>query len=306
MGEVETPTEGTRTSAESPAPSVEAPGSMETPSVSESPTVGVSPAEAIGPGRVQSLPSSLEARGSVGTPSDDATPTVGVSSAGAIGPGEVETPTGGDLPVNTPAGRVDRPTDGIPPTVGQCDVLQGRESTTVGESAGPVALHGTSELPHHQPGKGRGWWATTSGVCFEAKRVQRVAAARHSLSLGEERVYETLWNAAEKDGVAPETSNSKVFSLGYDRIARLVRLNEKSVRLLIPKLIAKQALEVIAAENSAGQVGRTYRIFSEEELLRRQQAANLTVVVKNGRAVEFVWPVHSTVGEPPTFRSRYS
>jgi hypothetical protein len=110
------------------------------------------------------------------------------------------------------------------------------------------------------------------------------------MSLGEERVYQTLWNASDRDGVVAEGRESKVFTLGYDRIARLVRLNEKSVRLLMPKLIAKRILEVIAAEHSAGQIGRTYRIFSGEEILARQRAANLTTVVKNGRAVEFVWP----------------
>ena len=132
------------------------------------------------------------------------------------------------------------------------------------------------------------------------------------MSLGEERVYETLWHARESDGVFAESRRSKTFSLGYDRIARLVRLNEKSVRILLPKLIAKRILEVVAAEDSASRIGRTYRIFSYEEILERQRAANLTAVVKNGRAVEFVWHVEEidspgsspgvtpTVGDLPT------
>jgi len=82
-----------------------------------------------------------------------------------------------------------------------------------------------------------------------------------------------------------------LFTLGYDRIARVVRLNEKSVRLLLPKLISKQVLEILAAEHSASRTGRTYRIFSPDAILRRQQAANLRHIVKNGRAVEFVWPI---------------
>jgi hypothetical protein len=100
-----------------------------------------------------------------------------------------------------------------------------------------------------------------------------------------------------------ESKKSKTFSLGYDRIARLVRLNEKSVRVLLPKLINKKILEVVAAENSASQIGRTYRIFNYEEILDRQRAANLTSVVKNGRAVEFVWPEAAAVGETPTVGS---
>jgi hypothetical protein len=120
------------------------------------------------------------------------------------------------------------------------------------------------------------------------------------MSLGEERVYQTLWHARETDGIFIESKKSKTFSLGYDRIAHLVRLNEKSVRVLLPKLIIKKILEVVAAENSASRIGRTYRIFNYEEILERQRAANLTNVVKNGRAVEFVWPEGATVGGTPT------
>jgi hypothetical protein len=108
------------------------------------------------------------------------------------------------------------------------------------------------------------------------------------MSLGEERVYRTLWHAQESDGVTADSARSKTFSLGYDRLAKLVDLNEKSVRVLLPKMIAKKILEVVAPEDSAGQIGRTYRIFGEDEILARQRAAGLTEVVKNGRAVEFV------------------
>ena len=130
--------------------------------------------------------------------------------------------------------------------------------------------------------------------------MQRVFIAQHSMSLGEERVYQTLWHGRESDGVFAESKRSKTVCLGYDRMAGLVRLNEKSVRVLLPKLIHKKILEVVAAENSASRLGRTYRIFSYEEILGRQRAANLTHVVKNGRAIEFVWPEGSAVGETPS------
>jgi hypothetical protein len=142
----------------------------------------------------------------------------------------------------------------------------------------------------------RGWWVDASGARYEAKRVQRVVLAQHSMSLGEERVYETLWHGRESDGIFAESRKSKIFSLGYDRMARLVRLNEKSVRLLLPKLIGKKILEVVAAEDSGNRIGRTYRIFSYEEILERQRGAGMTSIVKNGRAVEFVWPVEALDG----------
>lgn len=144
------------------------------------------------------------------------------------------------------------------------------------------------------------WWVDSAGTRYESKRVLRVVIAQHSMSLGEERVYQTLWHGRESDGILTETRKSKTFSLGYDRISRLVRLNEKSVRVLLPKLINKKILEVVAAENSASRLGRTYRIFNYEEILERQRVANLRNVVKNGRAVEFVWPEDTaSVGESP-------
>jgi hypothetical protein len=143
-----------------------------------------------------------------------------------------------------------------------------------------------------------------AGRRYEGKRVQRVKIVGHSMSLGEERIYQTLWQASERDGIVPDGERSKRFSLGYDRIARLVRLNEKSVRLLLPKLIRKKILEVVAAESSADRLGRTYRIFDAETILERQQAARLTDVVKNGRAVEFVWAETPTVGASPPDQRR--
>ncbi|MBM3734657.1 MAG: hypothetical protein FJW39_02635 [Acidobacteria bacterium] len=144
-----------------------------------------------------------------------------------------------------------------------------------------------------------GFWRDGAGTLFPAKRVAEVKSAAHSMTLGEERFYQSVWNAGADDGVVVESDQSRIFSLGYDRLAALVRLDEKSVRALIPKLAAKQILEILAPEESATRTGRTYRIFGPAEVLARQRRAGLTHVVKNGRAVEFVTPsdhVSPTVG----------
>lgn len=141
-------------------------------------------------------------------------------------------------------------------------------------------------------------WVDSDGTQYEAHRVQRIAIAQQSMALGEERVYQALWHAKESDGVFFQDRRTKIFSLGYDRLARLVRLNEKSVRMLLPKLISKKILEVVASENSATRTGRKYRVFSYEEILDRQRAANLLHIVKNGRAVEFV-QAQSADDHPP-------
>jgi hypothetical protein len=145
------------------------------------------------------------------------------------------------------------------------------------------------------------WVSIVTGVHYESKRVQRVTLAQQSMGLGEERVYQTLWHAKPSEGVTQLNRRMKSFSLGYDRLARLTRLNEKSIRDLMPKLIEKKILEIVMKEDSWTRTGRTYYIYSYEEILERQRAADLCYVVKNGRAVEFVRPAAQvTVGVPPT------
>lgn len=255
------------------------------------------------------------------------TPTVGETSATA--PSEVGAPTVGESMLEDAKNTADpeaAPTVGLTTSTGVSPTEE--HSPTVGHTLAVDSLPRLVPVPARSSGRPRqspytvasgvghpptvgvtpsalraGWWVDSLGTRYEGKRVQRVVIAQHSMSLGEERVYETLWHAREGDGVYTESRRSKTFSLGYDRIARLVRLNEKSVRLLLPKLIQKKILEVVAAEHSASRTGRTYRIFSYEEILERQRAANLTAVVKNGRAVEFVWPVQEgdgSVGVAPT------
>jgi hypothetical protein len=155
------------------------------------------------------------------------------------------------------------------------------------------------------------WASVVTGSHYESKRVQRVVLAQQSMSLGEERVYQTLWHAKPADGVTQITRRMKSFSMGYDRLARLTRLNEKSIRDLMPKLIDKKILEIVMKEDSWTRTGRTYHIYSYEEILERQRAADLCYIVKNGRAVEFVLPARDesegvsptvTVGERPTVR----
>ena len=223
---------------------------------------------------------------------------------------------------------VEPPTEGVAPTVGDTsdiptvvasltDCIQAPSAFDL-PTIGDTPTVGATKSPHSEtPTVGvsfastspESYWMNADGRQYESHRVRRVTIAQHSMTLGEERVYQALWHAKENDGVFWDGKKAKTFSLGYDRIAKLVRLNEKSVRTVIPKLIAKKILEVIASENSAARTGRTYRIFSYEEILERQRADTLLYVVRNGWAVEFVQPVVApsvnhivapTVGVTPT------
>jgi hypothetical protein len=169
------------------------------------------------------------------------------------------------------------------------------ESPTVGETSGDHLGSGLFSVP--KPRTSRRDCpivVDASGKRYENKRSWPVAIAQHSMTAGEERVYNTLWHSREASG----NGKSKVFCMGYDRIARLVRMDEKSVRDLLPKMIAKKFLDVVASENCSTRTGRTYRIYSYEAILDRQRAVGMTTVVKNGKAVEFVWPI--SAGVPPS------
>jgi hypothetical protein len=145
-------------------------------------------------------------------------------------------------------------------------------------------------------------WVDSSGTLHEAKRIREVQSPEESMTMGEERFYHSVWNSTAD--LKLEGPHSRTFTLGYDRLAKLVRLDEKSVRQLIPKLVFKRIIELVAAENSSERVGRTYRIFSPEQILIRQREAGLQHIVKKGRAVEFVWQSGHTpapvLSLPPT------
>ena len=222
---------------------IELPTSLPFSEASERPTVGDSPTVGLLDNRLPDPPSPQ-------------TPTVGVSIPPTNSP-VIERPTVGESP-----------TVGETPTVGKSNKGKKTGTPTVGlseEDADPVLISR---------------WIDAAGILHDARRIQRVYIAQHSMTLGEERFYQAVWHAREADGVTKEGPSSKIFSMGYDRLARLVRLDEKSVRLLIPKLVHKQIMEVLAGEVSATRLGRTYRIFSYEEILDRQKAANLRYVVK--------------------------
>lgn len=265
--------------------------STQTPTVAVSPTVGDLPTVGVL---------------TLNTPDHPAVVTSTDSDASALADNNPLTPT---VAVSPTVGQL--PTVGVSPTVGVHNTKKPAHSTV--DTSIPSVNNALPENPPPTPTVGVNKkqntgtsWVDKDGVPHEAARVQRVNIAQQSMTLGEERFYQALWHARESDGVVREAAHSKIFSMGYDRLSRLVRLDEKSIRQLIPRLIAKKILELLAGENSSTRIGKTYRIFSYEEILERQRAAAMYFVAKRGRAVEFVWneeqkpPQTPTVGESPS------
>lgn len=72
-------------------------------------------------------------------------------------------------------------------------------------------------------------------------------------------------------------------------MSQLCRMTPKNCKINTQRLIRKLALEVLSPYNTPESIGTTYRIFSNEAILRRRREAGLEWVVRS-RGVEFVDP----------------
>lgn len=146
------------------------------------------------------------------------------------------------------------------------------------------------------------WVSMSSGKSYPASRVKRIDIAQHSMSMGENHLYQALWvmHRTEYFRLLFESKQLRRFSAGYDVLARVGRLNEKSIRELLPKLKQKLVISEIAEADPMTRKGKTYEVFSYQQILARQREAGLCFVVNNGKAVEFAVPhQHIPVGATP-------
>ena len=184
------------------------------------------------------------------------------------------------------------PTEVVPPTVGGSLSYEKLPETTRPTIALPtvgVAPTDRNKAPNEIAAQ---WISMASGKLYEAGRVKRIDIAQHSLSMGENHLYQALWAMHRTDffRLQFESKQLRRFSAGYDVLARVGRLNEKSIRDLLPKLKAKKVLVEIEEADPAARKGKTYEVYSYQQILQRQREAGLCFVVNNGKAVEFATP----------------
>jgi hypothetical protein len=140
-------------------------------------------------------------------------------------------------------------------------------------------------------------WQTDDGLLFPNTRARRIQSALDALSSPEERVYDTLWTL-EMGGSRDDKVRHAC--IGYDRLAHLTKLNEKSVRRIIPRLIEKGFLEIEKPAESAQRIGTLYKVFSEQSVFAEQQSQGRIWTVRTGRGVFYVRPVTVDVQPKPT------
>jgi hypothetical protein len=274
---------------------VQAPTVGQSPTVGETTTVGERPAD----GESPTVPQ---------------TPTEGVhATAGSPKPiARTIEPSGSVLPFPPRDGvrsfrdteTKETPTVVFRPTVVQSPTVV--ETTTVGDpyssftvpSPVPSPVRTTKETPT-APQTPTVLENPTVGVSktFGRERIFRATTVQHGHSSGEQNLFQTMWSSPD---ARIESPDSRLLTAGYDALARMANLNEKSVRHAIRALLAKLAIEVAAAEKCDQRLGRTYRIFSYRKVLDRREAAGL-IWVRKTRGVEFIAQpaISPTVGLSP-------
>jgi hypothetical protein len=115
------------------------------------------------------------------------------------------------------------------------------------------------------------------------QRRPRIAlSAREGHSLGEDLLYETLWREGR-----PYDQDTRILTAGYRSLSALAGLTVNNCKANLQSLQAKLAIEQTAG--STYTQGRTYLVYSPEEILRRRRSRGLTHVVKT-RGVTFIDP----------------
>jgi hypothetical protein len=124
-------------------------------------------------------------------------------------------------------------------------------------------------------------------------RIRQATLAQDGHSLGEQALYESLWERAQ-----PFDKDGRIITIGYRQMSQVARLTVNNCKANIFSLIDKLAVEEVAAFTFSQ--GRTYKVFSYTAILQRRKAAGLIYYVKS-RGVTFVDPER---GNPITNRNR--
>lgn len=124
------------------------------------------------------------------------------------------------------------------------------------------------------------------GTLFPASRVKRIRLAQEALSHVEEKVYDLLWGVKNQNRDAHRFAE---FSL--QRIANEGRLNIKTVRELLPRLIEKGFIAIEREADVRRNRPTQYRVFSYSEVLADQRRRKRFWVIRTGKGVFYAHAV---------------
>ena len=121
------------------------------------------------------------------------------------------------------------------------------------------------------------------GVLYRRPRIRRADTIAEGHSLAEQAIYELMYREGK-----PYQGEHRILTTGLRTLAERARMAYANCKANVRSLIGKLALEEYG-EGFSYTVGRTYIIYSEQEVMRRRRAAGLTHVVRT-RGVAFVDP----------------
>ncbi len=115
------------------------------------------------------------------------------------------------------------------------------------------------------------------------RRIRQAFRAQDGHSLGEQAVYQALWD----HGVARD-QHCRIVTIGYRTLSAVCGLTANNCKANLQGLRDKLAIE--ETERHTPSAGTTYLVYSADAILKRRQAAGLTHYIKN-RGVVFVDPL---------------
>jgi len=119
-------------------------------------------------------------------------------------------------------------------------------------------------------------------IAPRTQRIRRAVLVQDGHSLGEQALYDALWQAAR-----PHSAQARMITIGYRRMAGIARLTVNNCKANMQSLTNKLAVEEISSYTHTQ--ARTYLIYSFPALLERRKKAGLTHYTKT-RGVLFVDP----------------
>jgi hypothetical protein len=119
----------------------------------------------------------------------------------------------------------------------------------------------------------------------DTSRCRPAELVEHAHTRAEHALYAALWNF----GGSPDHQDPyRDVTIGYDKLAALVRTSKRTVQRLGQSLQRKLAIEVLQPENCGIRQGKTYRVYGTAEVLRRRMEAGYLWSLSNRSAVELV------------------
>ena len=134
------------------------------------------------------------------------------------------------------------------------------------------------------------WQAEGLNSLIEQSRVRRIHQAQDALSLVEEKVYDLLWGTRNQ-----KRDEFRLVHYSLQRISSEARINIKTVRELIPRLIEKGFIQIEHEADARRNIPTLYRVYGYSAILADQKRRNRQYVAKTGKGVVYVHPLSGTM-----------